>query len=229
MENNYTTWMQQEQEWMNSAQKKAKRNLLLYFILIPVIVAAAAGLIAILASGKLPHFLSNLKWGFLFGLACDVIMLVILPRTLFAKKLMKSLEKEVEQQLTGAGREEFFAQMLRNAPGLKEFSWKPWDKEGMRVLVNKDFLYYISPPNTAMIINLAQVERIAIDVDEFTWTTRSSGYRVRQTSYTYPMQFFYKSMDGAERKDYDRQIVFYTREARQQVLDSLKKTEEQSF
>ncbi len=66
-------------------------------------------------------------------------------------------------------------------------------------------------------------------MDEFTWTTRSSGYRVRQTSYTYPMQFFYKSMDGAERKDYDRQIVFYTREARQQVLDSLKKTEEQSF
>lgn len=213
---NYTRWMEKEQEWISQMEQETKSSLVKYCALCVVGCVVVFGAIGLLANGQISDMLHNIIFGLIFGIVVSVIVAIYILLTLPAKPYMKKLRKETEENLTPAEREKLASQMLSS--DVRCVNYKDSDKTKERVLVTKDFLLSASARAGFMLIKLDQVDRMETDVRDISTTTRTNGAKITITNEVYVIGFHYKSEKSGKSTGADAVCSFPAREIRDQVL-----------
>ncbi|MBD5393553.1 MAG: hypothetical protein HDR71_04635 [Lachnospiraceae bacterium] len=221
MNDNYAKWLEQEKEWVNAAEKKCKRDTWKYSLLTVAGFVVVLGAIGLLAAGgiNIQGMLQNMLIGLAAGIIIIPFVFILTKPTWPAKRYIAELKREIADVLSPEDREEFASQMLGN--DVKRISWIGEEKREERVLITKDYALKVTGRGTATMVQLQKVKRVAVDVREFTVTTRSSGFKIQQTATIYPMYFYYRLLSESDKEKCDKEFTFARREDRENVAHIL--------
>ncbi|MBD5546320.1 MAG: hypothetical protein HDQ97_02805 [Lachnospiraceae bacterium] len=86
-----------------------------------------------------------------------------------------------------------------------------------KVRITKDYVLQNASDGTVSMVQLQKVEKIVMNVREYTAKTRGEGLKILQASTVYPMYFYCRKSEKEKTKEYDREISFGKREDRKLV------------
>lgn len=222
MDNGYTKWLEKEKEWIDEAERKIKKKNL---ISLPIIVAGCVvvlGAIGILAGGGVEGMLHNALIGLICGIVFAPLFYLLMMSSYPAKRFMKAMKAEIENTLSPAELASF-AEQMDDTASLQSISWLDKDKTEEKVRISKDYALKTTSAGVAVLVQLQKVERVEIDAEEYTVTTRGGGFKVSQTTVVYPIQFYYKKINTEKKRTYDKAFDFESRERRDQILACIRK------
>lgn len=221
MNDNYTKWLEGEKSWIDEVEKKMKREAWMYSPLVVAGCAVILGAIGLLAGGGISGMLHNVVYGVIFGVICIPLIHLAMLTSYPAKRYMKCLKAEIEDVLSPAERETFARQMLGMEGEVKVIPWTAGGKlEGIRegkVRLTTDYAVLTISVGVALMVQLSKVKYIDVDVREYTVTTRSSGFRMQQTSTVYPMYFYYQPHVEGQKQKCDKEFSFEIRQTREEL------------
>lgn len=221
MNDGYTKWLKGENAWIDQVQKKMKKEAWMYSPLVVAACAVILGLIGLLAGGGISGMLQNVLYGVIFGVICIPLIHLAMLTSYPAKRYMKCLKTEIEDVLTPTERETFARQMLGLEGEVKVIPWRAGGKfEGKRegkVRITTDYALLTTTVGVAVMVQLSKVKYIEVDEREYTVTTRSSGFKIQQTSTVYPMYFYYQSHVEGQKQKCDKEFSFEIRQTREEL------------
>lgn len=147
----------------------------------------------------------------------SLLTMLLMLSSFPAKRYMRNLKKQIEDALSSDEREDFALQMLGTEGDVTCISWVGEGKIKERVRMTKDYALQTSGHGTAVLVELQKVKKVAVDVREYTVTTRGGGFKMQQTATVYPMYFYYQTPVEGEKKKCDKEFTFGQQEYREQV------------
>lgn len=231
----YEQWLCREEEWGRQLNKKQNISLIKYLVFTPIVSIAALFALGFLAGGGMELAVSNLKYGAIFGIGVDVLLLLFMlpskPGRRYKKQLLKTLNKTFTLE---SEREEFASQMMgQYGPNTVEcISWKDKLVVEDRVWVTKDYVLRTTGTGNVWLIQLKLADHIELDAHTYTHTAGNSDVRVRYNTTEYPIVF--KSPEdgskpvGLKQKllGSDPILIFSSRENRDKVVEAIQKVGE---
>ena len=213
MNDNYTKWVEREKNWINEKEKKLKKDTLIYSPLVIVILAILCGGIGIWVGKDMAGVLQNALMGACMGIVGIPNFFFLMQFSFPAKRYMGNLKEQIEDVLSPAEREEFAFLLYQTSEMQIYLKEKQRRKCGLRRTMHcrqhqmEQFPWY----------NFKKVEKIVMNVREYTAKTRGEGLKILQTSTVYPMYFYYRKSEKEKTKEYDRELSFGKREDRKLV------------
>lgn len=221
MNDNYTKWMEGEKNWINEVEKKMKKEAWMYSPLVVAGCVVILGAIGLLAGGGINGMLQNMVYGAIFGVICIPLIHLAMITSYPSRRYLKCLKTEIEDVISPAERESFARQMLGMEGEVKVISWTAGGKlEGIRegkVRLTEDYALLTTTVGVAVMVQLPRVKYIDVDVREYTVTTRSSGFKVQQSTTVYPMYFYYQSHVEGQKQKCDKEFSFEIRQTREEL------------
>lgn len=222
MDNGYTEWLEKEKAWIDEAERKIKKKNLISLPIVVVGFVVVLGAIGILSGGGVAGMLQNALIGLIAGIVFAPLFYLLMMSSYPSKRFMKAMKAEIENTLSPAELASF-AEQMNDTALLQNISWIDKDKTEERVRISRDYALKTSSAGTAVLVQLQKVDQVEIDAEEYTITTRSSGFRVSQTAVVYPIQFYYKKINTEKKRTYDKAFSFESRERRDQILACIQK------
>lgn len=235
MDTSYKKWLEREEAWGQKLNEKQKKTLMKYLLFTPIISIAALFAIGLLAGGGMALAVNNMKYGAIFGVGVDLLMLLIMLPTMPGKRYKKQLLKTITRELPSESeREEFAAQMTgAYGPGTAEcISWRDNMTGEEQVWVTKDYVWRTTGTGIVSLISLKQTGQIELDSRNRIRSAGSRDLKVRYNTTDYPIIFRARS-DGSRPAgwkekllDSDPCLVFSSQEIREKVVQAIQRLTE---
>lgn len=228
----YEQWLAREGAWGQHLDERQKKKLFQYLIGTPVVSIAVLFALGFVSGGGMELAVNNIKYGAIFGVGMDVLLLLVMLPGMPGKRYKKQLSRVMDKELSSdEEREEFAAQMMGKygADTVECISWTDKMMGDENVWVTKDYILRTSGTGNAALIQLKQVENIELDARTYSQTAGSGNAKVRYNSTDYPIIF--KSFrdeskpSGWKEKllNSDPQMIFESRDTRDRVVQAIQR------
>ncbi len=225
METKLNVWLEMEHAAAEERKQKERKRLIVGMILLIPGSILLLALIGWLSAGEFSAAISNIKYGVIFAVCCEVILLPFTFCRNSAKRYMKLLKKEITKQLPTSGKqEEFAAQMLneegadtvRNIRCRRDYGREDW------ISVTRDFALMRYSTENCAIARLNEIQRIELDTQTYMVTVHQKNKKSFINTYVFPIHFFYRSIGEGNKKEPDKMFVFEKKDDRDKVLKAIK-------
>lgn len=217
-------WLEKEQAAAEERKQKERKRIIIGMILLVPGSILVLVLIGWLSAGEISAAVGNIKYGIIFAVCCEVILLPFTFVRNPAKRYMKLLKREIEEQLPTSGQQEDFASQMLGELGSdsvrdiwcrKEYKKEEW------VSVTRDYALMRYLNGMCVITRLKDVQRIELDRDLFIININSGKNRTHVNTYSFPINFFYRSQGEGNKKKPDKVFAFDERKERDKVMKAI--------